>query len=67
MCTSLVPVIGYDESAAVAKDAFKQSKTVRQLAHETLVGAAAQPGADVFPSAKCLMPGDFWYSPIRGR
>ena len=44
MCTSLVPVIGYDESAAVAKDAFKQSKTVRQLAHETLVGAAAQPG-----------------------
>ncbi|MBL8886073.1 MAG: hypothetical protein JNK16_05385, partial [Phycisphaerales bacterium] len=23
---------------------FKQGKTVRQLAHETLVGAAAQPG-----------------------
>jgi len=44
MCTSLVPVIGYDKSAALAKDAFKQGKTVRQLAHETLVGAAAQPG-----------------------
>lgn len=44
MCTSLVPVIGYDKSAALAKDAFKQGKTVRQLAHETLVGTAAQPG-----------------------
>ena len=38
MCTSLVPVIGYDKSAALAKDAFKQGKTVRQLAHETVVG-----------------------------
>jgi fumarate hydratase class II len=38
MCTSLVPVIGYDRSAALAKDAFKQGKTVRQLAYETVVG-----------------------------
>ncbi|MFM9996192.1 MAG: class II fumarate hydratase [Phycisphaerales bacterium] len=38
MCTSLVPVIGYDKSAALAKDAFSKGKTVRQLAHETLVG-----------------------------
>ncbi|HPO91895.1 MAG TPA: class II fumarate hydratase [Phycisphaerales bacterium] len=38
MCTSLVPVIGYDRSAALAKEAFKQGKTVRQLALETLVG-----------------------------
>ena len=38
MCTSLVPVIGYDKSAALAKDAFKQGKTVRQLAHEQVVG-----------------------------
>jgi fumarate hydratase class II len=38
MCTSLVPVIGYDASANLAKDAFKQGKTVRQLAIETLVG-----------------------------
>ncbi len=34
MCTSLVPAIGYDKSAALAKDAFKQGKTVRQLALE---------------------------------
>ncbi|MBS0198230.1 MAG: class II fumarate hydratase [Planctomycetes bacterium] len=38
MCTSLVPVIGYDKSAALAKDAFKQGKTVRQLAYEVVVG-----------------------------
>lgn len=34
MCTSLVPVIGYDKSAALAKQAFKEGKTVRQLALE---------------------------------
>ncbi|MCW5765079.1 MAG: class II fumarate hydratase [Phycisphaeraceae bacterium] len=38
MCTSLVPVIGYDKSAALAKEAFKQCKTVRELAYETVVG-----------------------------
>jgi len=38
MCTSLVPVIGYDASAKLAKDAFKAGKTVRQLAYETVVG-----------------------------
>jgi len=38
MCTSLVPVIGYDKSAALAKQAFKDNKTVRQLAYETVVG-----------------------------
>ncbi|MCU0689600.1 MAG: class II fumarate hydratase, partial [Phycisphaerales bacterium] len=38
MCTSLVPVIGYDKSAALAKQAFKEGKTVRQLAEETVVG-----------------------------
>jgi fumarate hydratase class II len=38
MCTSLVPVIGYDKAAALAKQAFKEGKTVRQLAVETLAG-----------------------------
>ena len=38
MCTSVGPVIGYDKSAALAKDAFKQGMTVRQLAYETIVG-----------------------------
>jgi fumarate hydratase class II len=44
MCTSLVPVIGYDASAALAKEAFKQGKTVRQLAYETCVGRTDNAG-----------------------
>ncbi len=32
MCTSLAPVIGYDQAAAIAKEAFKSGKTVRQVA-----------------------------------
>ena len=34
MCTSLAPVIGYDKAAAVAKKAFKENKTVRQVVNE---------------------------------
>ncbi len=49
MCTSLVPVIGYDKAAALAKDAFKQGKTVRQLAYETVVGTRGNPGTGSGP------------------
>ncbi|MCA9282964.1 MAG: class II fumarate hydratase [Phycisphaeraceae bacterium] len=35
MCTSLVPAIGYDKSAAIAKQAYAEGKTVRQVAIET--------------------------------
>ncbi len=51
MCTSLVPVIGYDKSAALAKDAFKQGKTVRQLALETVVGQKDLAGATITAAA----------------
>ncbi|MBI1370389.1 MAG: aspartate ammonia-lyase [Planctomycetes bacterium] len=34
MCTSLAPVIGYDNAAAIAKQAHKEGKTVRQVALE---------------------------------
>lgn len=51
MCTSLVPVIGYDASAALAKDAFKQGKTVRQLAYETLVGKPDTSGKPITKQA----------------
>jgi fumarate hydratase class II len=34
MCTPLVPLIGYDESAAIAKEAYTSGKTVRQVALE---------------------------------
>ena len=47
MCTSLVPVIGYDKSAALAKEAFKQGKTVRQLAYETCVGQKDNSGNEI--------------------
>src|SRR5690606_22974916 len=47
MCTSLVPVIGYDKSAALAKQAFKEGKTVRQLAYETVVGQKDNAGKTI--------------------
>ena len=31
MCTSLVPVIGYDKAAQIAYKAFNQNKTVREI------------------------------------
>ncbi len=37
MCTSLAPVIGYDAAAAIAKEAFKTGKTVRQVAKDKKV------------------------------
>ena len=37
MCTSLAPVIGYDNAAAIAKEAFAYGKTVRQVALEKKV------------------------------
>ena len=51
MCTSLVPVIGYDKSAALAKEAFKQGKTVRELAYETVVGTKDFAGKTVTRAA----------------
>jgi fumarate hydratase class II len=33
-CTSLAPIIGYDKAAKVAKTAFEQNKTVREVAKE---------------------------------
>ncbi len=37
MCTSLAPVIGYDQAAAIAKKAFASGKTVREVALEERV------------------------------
>ncbi len=33
-CTSLAPIIGYDQAAALAKRAYKENKTVREMAVE---------------------------------
>ena len=35
ICTGLVPLIGYDASAAIAKQAAKTGRTVREIARET--------------------------------
>ena len=37
MCTSLAPLIGYDDAADIAKESFKTGKTVRQVARERKV------------------------------
>ncbi len=42
MCTSLVPAIGYDKSAAIAKQAYAEGKTVRQVALESGVLSAGE-------------------------
>jgi len=34
MCTSLAPIIGYDNAAAIAKEAYATGKTVREVALE---------------------------------
>ncbi|MEM8930411.1 MAG: class II fumarate hydratase [Acidobacteriota bacterium] len=34
MCTSLAPIIGYDQAASIAKEAFATGRTVRQIAQE---------------------------------
>ena len=36
MCTSLAPLIGYDQAAEIAKDAYQSDKTVRQVAEERI-------------------------------
>jgi fumarate hydratase class II len=40
MCTSLAPLIGYDQAAAIAKEAFAAGKTVRQVATEKIAAGA---------------------------
>lgn len=37
MCTSLAPIIGYDNAAAIAKEAYASGRTVREVAFEKQV------------------------------
>jgi len=34
MCTALAPVIGYENAAALAKEAYSTGRTVREVARE---------------------------------
>ncbi|MDT8441215.1 MAG: class II fumarate hydratase [Desulfuromonadales bacterium] len=40
MCTALAPVIGYDQAAAIAKQAYQSGRTVRDVAREKELLAA---------------------------
>ncbi|MCB0340490.1 MAG: hypothetical protein KDD53_12840, partial [Bdellovibrionales bacterium] len=55
-CTSLAPVIGYDQAAALAKKAYKENKTVRQTAMEMKVLPEEQL-KDVLDLMKMTKPG----------
>ena len=49
MCTSLAPKIGYDQAAAIAKEAYASGKTVRQVALEKKVLPEAELDAVLDP------------------
>jgi len=49
MCTSLAPKIGYDKAAAIAKEAFKTGKTVREVALAQKVLSEAELNATLDP------------------
>jgi fumarate hydratase class II len=34
MCTVLAPVIGYEQAAAIAKEAYRTGRTAREVARE---------------------------------
>ena len=34
MCTSLAPIIGYDEAAEIAHESFKTGRTIREVVEE---------------------------------
>ncbi len=52
MCTVLAPEIGYDQAAAIAKDAFASGRTVREVAHEKNGIAAARIDELLDPAAQ---------------
>jgi fumarate hydratase class II len=51
MCTSLAPLIGYDQAAAIAKEAFESGQTVRQVALAKKLLSAAELDAALDPSS----------------
>jgi len=60
MCTPLAPVIGYDKAAEIAKTAYKEGKTVREVARK-LSGLSEQQLDEIFNLRSLTEPG------IRGR
>jgi len=60
MCTPLAPVIGYDKAAEVAKTAYQEGKTVREVAREKS-GLSEKELAEIFNLRQLTEPG------IRGK
>ena len=60
MCTPLAPVIGYDKAAEIAKKAYKEGKTVREVARE-VSGLSEKQLNDIFNLHALTEPG------IRGK
>lgn len=56
LATPLAPVIGYDKAADLAKKAFKENKTIRELAKEE-TGLSDAELKDVMDPAKMTIPG----------
>ena len=57
LCTSFAPVIGYDQAAAIAKEAFKTGKTIREVAREKKV-LPEDKIAGILDPKKMLQPGE---------
>ena len=51
LCTSLAPVIGYDQAAAIAKEAYTTGKTVREVALARKVCSPEQLAALLDPAS----------------
>jgi fumarate hydratase class II len=51
-CTSLAPIIGYDAAAKVAKQAYAEDKTVRQVVEELGLGEKAKEALDLIKMTK---------------
>ena len=49
MVTSLAPKIGYEQAAALAKEAFKSGKTIRELCREKKILAGRRAGRRARP------------------
>jgi fumarate hydratase class II len=60
MCTPLAPVIGYDKAAEIAKRAYKEGKTVREVARE-MSGLSEKQLSEIFDLRALTEPG------IRGK
>jgi len=60
MCTPLAPVIGYDKAAEIAKKAYKEGKTVREVARE-VCGLSEKQLKEIFDLQALTEPG------IRGK